>query len=287
MNIFISWSGDRSHRVAKLLKTWIRDIIQASKPWISSTDISSGSVWFTEIINKLGETTQGIICLTKDNKDKPWILFEAGALAASGLNSTRVYTLLIDVNQEDIKPPLALFNLTSPDEASMYKLIVDINSTLPATLKLEQDTLNRGFNVHWPHFYAEFNKLITETAALTPAKVARTDKEILSEILDTVRGLDKRIRTLEERHPQERFKEQISTITLDEFIDLSNPVMTNQPQASQMLGQVPVAVYIIGLLQRGFSDEAVLDRVINQYPTFTKKEITEKIKAVKVDRDIN
>lgn len=35
------------------------------------------------------DTSIGIICLTKDNRTKPWILFEAGALA-KGLSSSRV-----------------------------------------------------------------------------------------------------------------------------------------------------------------------------------------------------
>lgn len=53
MKIFISWSGSRSHAVAKLLYTWMKCVIQALRPWISSHDIDRGSLWFTEINDQL------------------------------------------------------------------------------------------------------------------------------------------------------------------------------------------------------------------------------------------
>jgi hypothetical protein len=32
MKIFISWSGDRSHKVAELLNEWLKCVIQAADP---------------------------------------------------------------------------------------------------------------------------------------------------------------------------------------------------------------------------------------------------------------
>lgn len=126
MKVFISWSGNRSRLVAELLHNWIQCVIQAVEPWVSSHDIDRGAVWFSQISNELGTSTQGIICLTRDNKDKPWILFEAGALA-KGLTSSRVYTLLIDLKPENIKDPLAQFNHTLPTKDDLYKLVLSIN----------------------------------------------------------------------------------------------------------------------------------------------------------------
>jgi len=102
MRVFISWSGERSKKVAELLDTWLRCVIQAVEPWMSSKDIDRGSLWFSEISDQLSSVSLGIVCLTQDNKEKPWILFEAGALA-KGLTSTRVCTLLIDVSTQDVK----------------------------------------------------------------------------------------------------------------------------------------------------------------------------------------
>jgi hypothetical protein len=49
MNIFISWSGERSKRVAELLRTWTQCVIQAIEPFVSSEDLDRGTLWFTEI----------------------------------------------------------------------------------------------------------------------------------------------------------------------------------------------------------------------------------------------
>ena len=80
MKVFLSWSGERSKAVAELLNNWLCCVIQAARPWISTRDIDRGALWFSEINEQLQDTSVGIICLTQENKNKPWILFEAGAL---------------------------------------------------------------------------------------------------------------------------------------------------------------------------------------------------------------
>ena len=118
MKIFISWSGDRSRAVAELLRDWIKCVLQATQPWISARDIDRGAIWFSEIGNQLQDCTVGIICITQENKNKPWILFEAGALA-KGLTSSRVCTLLVDLTPADLQNPLAQFNHTNNDRDGM------------------------------------------------------------------------------------------------------------------------------------------------------------------------
>ncbi|MGL6401348.1 toll/interleukin-1 receptor domain-containing protein [Aeromonas hydrophila] len=114
MKVFLSWSGERSRLVATLLDEWLRCVLQAIRPWISTKDIDRGALWFNEIQDQLQDTTTGIICLTQENKERPWILFEAGALA-KGLSTSRVCTLLVDLKPSDIKDPLAQLNHTLPD----------------------------------------------------------------------------------------------------------------------------------------------------------------------------
>lgn len=113
MKIFISWSGRRSQAVAEMLNDWIKCVLQASRPWLSTRDIDRGALWFSEIHDQLRDTSVGIICLTQENKERPWILFESGALA-KGLSSNRVCTFLIDLKPSDLQDPLAQFNHTSP-----------------------------------------------------------------------------------------------------------------------------------------------------------------------------
>ena len=68
INIFLCWSGDVSHQVAKILYQWLPNVMQVVKPWISSEDIDSGARWPTEIAKKLEIIKIGMICLTKENQ---------------------------------------------------------------------------------------------------------------------------------------------------------------------------------------------------------------------------
>jgi hypothetical protein len=51
MKVFMSWSGKRSHEVAKMFHQWIKCVIQATEPWLSSDAIESGSVWFSTCLD--------------------------------------------------------------------------------------------------------------------------------------------------------------------------------------------------------------------------------------------
>jgi hypothetical protein len=48
---------------------------------MSQDDIETGSGWLARIKNELEATSYGIICLTPQNLDAPWLHFEAGALS--------------------------------------------------------------------------------------------------------------------------------------------------------------------------------------------------------------
>jgi len=126
MKVFISWSGELSKQVAELLRDWIPNLLQFVEPWMSNQDIESGSVWFDEISKELSENGIGILCLTPENLEAPWLLFEAGALF-KGLTKNRVCPLLINLRKTDVKPPLSQLNLTLADREGILKLIRSIN----------------------------------------------------------------------------------------------------------------------------------------------------------------
>jgi len=194
MKVFISWSGDRSKKVAELLDDWIQCVIQAVNPWMSSKDIDRGALWFTEISDQLANTSIGIICLTKENRNKPWILFESGALA-KGLTSNRVCTFLIDMAPTDLENPLAQFNHTFPNRESIWELVRTINLTLKEDA-LKESVLLKVFDTYWPQFEREF-KLILDTTLETAPIDDRKENDIMLDVLTTVRMLDKRMRNIE------------------------------------------------------------------------------------------
>jgi len=196
MKVFISWSKSLSKECAELLRDWIKCTLQASDPWVSSKDIDKGTLWFNEINDQLKDTKVGIVCLTKDNKGNPWILFESGALA-KGLSINRVCTFLIDLTPADLENPLAQFNHTSPNKEGMKSLLATINKEL-GEKALDSRIIDQVFETYWPQFESKFSDIVSNAPIVTTTKPQRSSDEILTEILYTTRTLDKRIRSLEQ-----------------------------------------------------------------------------------------
>lgn len=194
MKVFVSWSGARSRAVAELISDWIKCVLQASQPWISTRDIDKGAIWFSEISDQLKDTAAGIVCLTQENKNKPWILFETGALA-KGLSTNRVCTFLIDLKSSDIEDPLAQFNHTFPERSSMWGLTCSLNSCLDLH-RLDERILKQVFDTYWPQFESGFAEALRRTPQEENVE-PRSEESILSEILSHTRTLSSRIRDLE------------------------------------------------------------------------------------------
>lgn len=242
MKVFLSWSGNRSRLVAELLRDWIRCVLQATRPWISTRDLDRGSVWFAEINEQLKDTAIGIICLTGDNKDKPWILFEAGALA-KGLNSNRVCTFLVDLQPTDVEDPLAQFNHTFPNKSGLLALVETINNALGPNA-LDHRILQQVFDTYWPQFDDGFKQILAEHPP-EAASPPRDERDLLAEILDHTRALNSRIGRLElDREASSRTPSTVIT-------DGQEPI---SPMAARMLSR--------RWFERGMSPQRVLKLLV-------------------------
>jgi hypothetical protein len=185
MKIFISWSGDKSKDVAKYLKSWIEQIIQAAEPWIS-VDIDKGKKWNVEIVNELSESRVGIICITRDNLNSPWILFEAGALSKA--SDSYVCTFLIDITPTDLTGPLSIFQATRFNKEDIFKLLTSINNNvkLSGGKSLTTDNLKSLFKIFYPQLEEEINRILSSSKEDTK-EVIRTDRELLEEAVQLLR----------------------------------------------------------------------------------------------------
>lgn len=202
MQIFLSWSGPRSQKVAQLLSDWLPKVIQSLDPWISTKDIQKGSLWSEILGDQLQGMTTGIICLTKENKERPWILFEAGALA-KGLSSNRVCTLLIDLEPADIAPPLSQFNHTRPKvKEDMLHLLQTLNDRA-TDRKLRADILENALEVHWSEFEISLDAIIAETPDVEKIPHRKND-DIMREILENTRSLVSRVNKIENEKKESR-----------------------------------------------------------------------------------
>jgi hypothetical protein len=245
MKVFISWSKSLSQECAEILRGWIKCTLQASQPWMSSEDLDKGTIWFNQISTELSDTSIGIICLTKENKNNPWILFESGALA-KGLEEQRVYTLLIDLKTKDIEPPLSQFNHTTPAKADMKKLLVSINKQL-GDKRLEDNILDQVFEMYWPNLDKDLkNAIKNHPVGATEERVARSPDDILSEILNTTRNLDKRMRYVESNREnvasalQDNFGKNFSSFELiDEIGNLVSKGFSLEDITNKLMGLAP------------------------------------------------
>lgn len=236
MKVFVSWSGQRSRVVAEIISDWLKCVIQASQPWISTRDIDRGAIWFSEINDKLKDVSVGIICLTQENKNKPWILFETGALA-KGLTTNRVCTFLIDLKPEDLQDPLAQFNHTTPDNNSVWELVRTVNSCL-VEKALDERILKQVFDTYWPQFHKSFEDALLKHP---PIEIVppRSEQDMLTEILNNTRTLSQRVRTLEKKSLGN------TTITLENLQGFN----TNSSWGLER--------HIEGMLKHGFSEDEI------------------------------
>lgn len=200
MKVFISWSGNSSRAVAEVLNDWIKCVLQASEPWISTRHIDRGSLWFSEINEKLREVSVGIVCLTQENKNKPWILFESGALA-KGLTGNRVCTFLVDLEPHDLTDPLAQFNHTKPDKTGLWELVRTLNVCL-GERALEERVLEKAFEVYWPVFKVDFDSALQNNPPAERVE-PRSAEDVMAEILSVTRDMSRRVSKLESRRSVE------------------------------------------------------------------------------------
>ncbi len=185
MLVFLSCSGERSKSVADELAKWLRKVIQAVEPWIY-TDIEKGVKWGPEIFRKLKDSKVGILCVTKENLDSRWILFEAGALSVK--QNAYVCTLLLDVEPTDVKQPLAQFEATKINKEDFYRLLQTINRAVEESGEraLGEFDLKELYDYHW-HLLDDRFKKINEAGASIPMPI-RSEREMLQEILELVRS---------------------------------------------------------------------------------------------------
>lgn len=183
MEIFLSWSGDHSLAIANALRTWLPKIVNAFKPWLSSSDINKGTRWGVDVASRLNSAKAGIICLTPDNLHSDWILFEAGAISKT-VETPRVCTLLVGLETSDLEPPLSQFQATKANEVDILELVKTLNLALGESA-LPNEHVVEAFRMCWPTLKAALDNLPISATAHKPV---RSERQLIEEILALVRG---------------------------------------------------------------------------------------------------
>ncbi len=213
MQVFISWSLERSQLLANALCHWLSRVIQELELWISDEDILKGQRWSQELAAKLESTDVGVLCITRENANAPWILYEAGALSKRG--KSRVIPYLLDLTPGELPGPLQTLNAATVTKDETLRLVASINKLLPTPLA--DNHLADTFELWWP-------KLEEEIHAIPPSPkkppAPPKGEELLAQISERLARLEKLIEAATISAPA-RHMEAVGAPEDDTLIDAS------------------------------------------------------------------
>lgn len=194
MKVFISWSGNKSHKVGMIFREWLPSVIQSLEPYVSSEDIDKGARWSNDIAKELENSTFGILCVTKDNLYAPWLSFEAGALSKT-MDKSFVTPFLFDIKRSEVNGPILQFQSTVFEKDDIKKLMHTLNKACGEN-GISSSMLDKAFEVWYPTLESELNKLkeCDENAIEIPSKEQMHSTEIIEEILELSRDNQKLLR---------------------------------------------------------------------------------------------
>jgi hypothetical protein len=184
MKVFISWSGEQSKEIAEAFRNWLPCVLHAVKPYFSPDDITKGARWERDIAKELEMCRVGLLVLSGENVQAPWVVFEAGALSKI-IDKSKVVPLLFGVEPADIKGPLARFQPAKFDAVDIKRVVKMINSAL-GEQSLEPSIFDKAFRKWWPDLQSEVNKILEKPIKAKETK--RSDRDILEEVLSLVRA---------------------------------------------------------------------------------------------------
>lgn len=144
MNVFLCWSGERSREAALKLHACLNGIFNSDKNektlniWMSAADIGSGQRWSNELEDALKRSEWAIVCLSPECADKPWMLFEAGAISAGRPDNRVVPYLLFGLKGDSLPAPFAQFKAIVADRPGTFRLLHDLNKSLPQGALLDR-----------------------------------------------------------------------------------------------------------------------------------------------------
>lgn len=241
MKVFISWSGETSLKVAQVFREWLPSVIQSITPYVSSEDIDKGARWSTDIAKELEDSTFGILCVTKNNMEAPWLSFEAGALSKT-MEKSFVTPFLFDIKRSDVKGPILQFQSTIFDKEDIKKLLKTLNKACGDS-GISESQLEKTFDVWYPTLEKELTNIKDSIIDNTPNQ--NTDEkethssEILEEILDLSRDNQKLLRNPDSKiyDDLDEMKKSISQIA-NRNSDMYDKTRAYRKYSSMMLEEI-------------------------------------------------
>ena len=248
MKLFISWSGPRSRYVAGALRTWLKMVLQAVDPWMSENESGDGQRWNPDVESELYKSVFGITCVTPSNRSTPFLLFEAGALAAQVKVNEFLCGYLIDLSESDLDYPLAQYSAMRWDRDGTLALVRAVNlalKELEPKSALEDSVLESLFGLLWPDLERKLAQApredLTNGHSEHPAEIPAA---ILSAILEETRVLSGKIGRIEQRLQENGSPRSVETIAAMEMGSAAAeavvlPDLAREKRPAKKNGKVP------------------------------------------------
>ncbi|OYW20198.1 MAG: hypothetical protein B7Z55_07640 [Planctomycetales bacterium 12-60-4] len=185
MRVFISFSGDASQQMALALHDWIRRVMHGVQPWMSHRDVAAGNIWMETLLTNLRGTNFGIICLTPENKNMPWLHFEAGAVWRN-VEAAHVCPYLLSLSPEELVGSLREFQSLRADRDGTLKLLEAINAHQEFRSPMDSTDLREAFDVWWPRLESRLQAIQSSDGR---AAAKQPIGEMVAETLELVRRL--------------------------------------------------------------------------------------------------
>lgn len=203
MKVYVIWSGDLSRVIAEAFKEWVPNVISNIDFFLSKSDINAGANWFQEISKQLESTNFGVIFLTKENINAPWIFFETGALAKH-TSQANICPILIDIQATDIVGPLTQFQAITLNKEGIFTLTRSIYNSMEMQ-RLPDQMIYDLFEMKWKDFEEKINTIkssVKTSVFSTTSSTKRPEREVLEEILKLTRSMNQTLSYKKEELPK-------------------------------------------------------------------------------------
>jgi hypothetical protein len=187
MKVMICHSGALSVAVGHALRKALRQLFPYGEPFMSDEDIEPGTLWHERLSGVLYGTSAALICLTRSNVGAPWLHYEAGAVATTLRDNTRVVPILIDVLQSDVKGPMMHFQAVPLKKEHLLKLVHTLNELAEPHKRLPREWLGDLFERIWSSLHEELQRA-GETYGSGEHETLTKEEEMYLRILDLLQN---------------------------------------------------------------------------------------------------
>ncbi len=197
MKIFLSWSEERSKKIAEEFKNFLGQTCQQAITFFSFHDIESGTNWANKLMKELEQTNIGLFFFTPENLKSTFMHFEAGGLLRNEektIENGKIIPVLFGIKKSDIVQPFAMFHMVIFNKVEIFKLINEINDKFQNPVK--NKFLESIFEKFYPETETEIQKIMdSDTTKPKPRPI----EELLDELILNTRNHNSRLDTLDSK----------------------------------------------------------------------------------------